>query len=548
MIAVARSVALVGLLSASLQAGEQGSTEVVAMAGEWQATSDEVQAWCRRKRRNCVSFVQRRVAVEDMVVQHELESRFAALGLESRDLSHSLELQDLLLADGLVRRAVRGGIPQPAEQVLREFHESDLARWRRPKKWRLRNIFLRFSSPSEESKSQVRARLEALRERAALGEDFGALAKQYSESQTRLRSGAMGMIPLERLASSFRTAVEPLKSGQMSALIEGPSGMTLLLAEDVQAAGDGSFESARTQVEVAWRKVELARRLEAVDERIHEELKPRVHSQMRGGQFSGALIEWGPADGRRALSNAAINYFLERKRIDLRSADQVDAALEARFMLEGYRWEASNLGLLQSPELEQKKRAAAAEARAQAAANHLSQPWIREPTLEQLKERYHQREDSLLRPRRRKTVQLKLKIEQNRLAGFYEEVRQAGVLASSGQLSFEKLVERYTPFAELKEASWLTDRQLWLQGLNVDRAVRELDVGEMTPWVQEGRVLILTLLEATEEQRTMTFDEARAMLRAELLNRSTRAAGQRLRDSILDEIGFRHVETEGRRE
>ena len=134
-------------------------------------------------------------------------------------------LRERLLIAKLINSAVRAQIKIP-EEVLREA-------WRR--RWknrtthevRLAQIFLALPpNPAPEDIARVRARLEALRKRALAGEDFGKLARLYSQSPDREQGGDLGWIASEA-APPFLRPVLALPEGAISEPVRSPAGMHL---------------------------------------------------------------------------------------------------------------------------------------------------------------------------------------------------------------------------------------------------------------------------------------------------------------------------------
>lgn len=85
-----------------------------------------------------------------------------------------------------------------------------------------------YPASSEQSKFEVRERLLGIRERIVGGDNFSSLAVLYSEGSTATRGGDMGWVAKADLDPAYAKAAFALKAGQVSKIVETPSGFYLI--------------------------------------------------------------------------------------------------------------------------------------------------------------------------------------------------------------------------------------------------------------------------------------------------------------------------------
>jgi peptidyl-prolyl cis-trans isomerase SurA len=129
----------------------------------------------------------------------------------------------------------------------------------------------------------LKARIDAVRQRALAGEDFGALAKETSDSGTKTNGGLIGPLNVRDLNPTTKKLLDEMKPGDLTEAIQLTRGFQLLRLESREAAVQQPFDKVRDQIEIAIR-----------NERIEGEM---IKLRLRLRQ--GAVIEWKDDNLRR---------------------------------------------------------------------------------------------------------------------------------------------------------------------------------------------------------------------------------------------------------
>ncbi len=92
-------------------------------------------------------------------------------------------------------------------------------------------------------------KIEALRQRAAGGEDFQKLVTEASDAASKAAGGLIGPIDITELAPAIRDAIEKLQPGDITQPIRTPRGYQLLKLESRTTAQKMTFDEVRDQIE-----------------------------------------------------------------------------------------------------------------------------------------------------------------------------------------------------------------------------------------------------------------------------------------------------------
>ncbi|MGD2120991.1 MAG: peptidylprolyl isomerase, partial [Gemmatimonadota bacterium] len=189
-------------------------------------------------------------ALADLWTQYFLLARAAAIdtSLANIDLSPLVERQlEGELVVGLRDEVIQVDTAM-SEQELRARFEADLPGGR----IRARHILLQYPEGGTEAQADsVRAMAESLRSRILNGEDFEALAREFSQdTQTAVRGGDLGSFGRNETFPQFEAAAFGLDVGEVSGPVETTLGVHLIrLDEKILPNFDEMQEQYRAQIQ-----------------------------------------------------------------------------------------------------------------------------------------------------------------------------------------------------------------------------------------------------------------------------------------------------------
>jgi peptidyl-prolyl cis-trans isomerase SurA len=130
----------------------------------------------------------------------------------------------------------------------------------------------------------AKSKTDLIRTRAANGDNFEKLAADFSDAPSKANGGLIGPISVGDLSTDLRKIIEPLKVGDLTAVIRTTRGYQFFKLESRTGADTLSFEQARDQIS---ERVAATKRKDEFDKYL---VKLRAQ----------AIIEWKNPDIKKA--------------------------------------------------------------------------------------------------------------------------------------------------------------------------------------------------------------------------------------------------------
>ena len=174
-------------------------------------------------------------------------------------------LRETLLTNKVFQRELRGR-EDLTDRELRERYEREKDRYRLPERARVREIVLLTPQGALAEQIQaLRERAEEAAQKAKSGEDFAALAKQYSESSTKDDGGSLGEVARGELQPALDSAVFNLNGPGVAGPVQSRFGFHILKVDERLPSEVPSFDSVKERL-----------RREASDETFQRDYKAYI--------------------------------------------------------------------------------------------------------------------------------------------------------------------------------------------------------------------------------------------------------------------------------
>ncbi|WP_237173120.1 SurA N-terminal domain-containing protein [Paracandidimonas lactea] len=171
----------------------------------------------------------------------------------------SLQLPEQVTAQYILlnEKAAMSNLPAVTDQQLRDYYEQNKARYVRPARVNVSHIQVTVpAGASGAQRTQAQEKAQKILERLRKAPDtFAEVAKAESQDAgTAADGGKLGWITQGSWPANLESAVFGLQAGQISGVIDGPSGYHIFRVNERQAEQGESFEQARAKVETEVRR------------------------------------------------------------------------------------------------------------------------------------------------------------------------------------------------------------------------------------------------------------------------------------------------------
>ncbi len=160
------------------------------------------------------------------------------------------------------------------DEQLAQYYEAHKEEFRQEAQVRARHILRKLApeaGPDEEVK--VRSVMESVQQRLRAGEDFAALAREFSEDPASAEQGGdLGFFKRGEMVKPFEDVAFALQPGQVSDIIRTDFGYHLIRVEEVQQAGYRPLEDVRSSLRERLTQEEVKRLAEAKAQTLYEAL------------------------------------------------------------------------------------------------------------------------------------------------------------------------------------------------------------------------------------------------------------------------------------
>jgi len=141
------------------------------------------------------------------------------------------------------------GKVEVTEEEIKAYYDSHTNFFKKPGQVRASHILIKVEpGANEKDKAKAREKIEKIRQRLVKGEDFGALAREFSQCPSSAKGGDLNYFGRRQMAKPFEDAAFALKVGELSDVVETRFGYHLIKVTDKKPASTYSYKDVKNRI------------------------------------------------------------------------------------------------------------------------------------------------------------------------------------------------------------------------------------------------------------------------------------------------------------
>lgn len=214
----------------------------------------------------------------------DLEKAVTAQGINWEDFKNNLK--NRLLTQEVIRREVGSHINITHDEEMKYYqeHQKDFIK---PEQVALSAIEIKTEGKKESEIPDLKAKAQKLHDRIKDGEDFGELAKRFSDGATAQQGGYLGVYKRGELSKELEDLVFKMNRNQITDVIETKQGFLILKVLEHYDEGEQPFDKVENEIQeqLYSQKMEPALReyLKTLREQSYVVVKPGYQDMAGGG-------------------------------------------------------------------------------------------------------------------------------------------------------------------------------------------------------------------------------------------------------------------------
>ena len=175
----------------------------------------------------------------------ELEKAVTAQGMNWEDFKNNI--RSTLLTQRVISNEVGSHITISDEEISK-YYQAHKAEYVRPEQVALREIEVSTQGKRPEEIPDLKKKAETTLQRIKDGEDFGEMAKRFSDSNTKAQGGFLGMYKRGELSKELEDKVFKMKKNELTEVTETKQGFLILQVLEHYDEGEQSLAKVKNEI------------------------------------------------------------------------------------------------------------------------------------------------------------------------------------------------------------------------------------------------------------------------------------------------------------
>jgi len=160
------------------------------------------------------------------------------------------------------------------DQEAKTYYDANLQRFSQPEQVKASHILIKAEQDADKAKTlEAKEKIEMIQKRVKKGDDFAALAKEFSEGPSAPKGGDLGYFGPGRMVKPFETAAFKMEPGEVSDIVKTRFGYHLIKVMDKKPAKQVTFEEVQDKLQQFLKQQKVQKEVEAYIKQLKESAK-----------------------------------------------------------------------------------------------------------------------------------------------------------------------------------------------------------------------------------------------------------------------------------
>lgn len=164
------------------------------------------------------------IAVQQNLKMEDVPAEIAKFGMTMEDLKGQIRMS--VQMDKLIDTEMKD--KDVTDEDVKKFYDDNPQYFEKPEQVRAAHVLIMTQGKTDEEKAAAKTKIEGVLKRAKAGEDFAALAKEFSEDPGSKEKGGEYTFPRGQMVKAFEDSAFGMKDGEISDVVETEYGYHII--------------------------------------------------------------------------------------------------------------------------------------------------------------------------------------------------------------------------------------------------------------------------------------------------------------------------------
>jgi len=161
-----------------------------------------------------------------------------------------------------------------SDKEIKDYYDSHPDSFKQPEQVRASHILIKVDPQADKSqKAEARKKLKKIKLKLQKGEDFAALAKEFSQGPSSTKGGDLGSFSRGQMVKPFEEVAFALKPGEVSDIVETRFGYHLIKVIDKKPETTIPYQDIKDRLEQYLKQEKVQKEVSLYVEKVKEKAK-----------------------------------------------------------------------------------------------------------------------------------------------------------------------------------------------------------------------------------------------------------------------------------